>query len=62
MYVLQLYTGLEAELDHRQGGVRSGAGCPPSESSGTKVHARTADRHRGIIAFYALLHDTPLRS
>ena len=32
-YVLQLHTCLEAELDHGRGRVRSGAGCPPSESS-----------------------------
>ena len=36
-YVLQLHTCLEVELDHGRGAARSGAGCPPSESSGAKV-------------------------
>ena len=39
-YVLQLHTHLEAELDHVRGGARSGAGYPPSESSGAKVHVQ----------------------
>ena len=39
-YVLQLTTRLEVQLDHGQGGVRSEAGCPPSESSGAKVHVQ----------------------
>ena len=38
--VLQLHTRLEVELDHGRGGARSGAGCPPSESSGAKVLAQ----------------------
>ena len=38
--VLQLHTRLELELDHGRGGARSGAGCPPSESSGAKVHVQ----------------------
>ena len=37
--VLQLHMRLEVELDHGQGGARSRASCPPSESSGVKVHA-----------------------
>ena len=39
-YVLQVYTCLQVEVDHRQGEVtcRSGSGCPPSESSVAKVH------------------------
>ena len=35
--VLQVHTRLEVELDHGRGGVKSRAGCPPSESSGAKV-------------------------
>ena len=53
--VLQLHTRLEVhvELDHGRGGARSGAGCPPSESSGAKVHVRTGGGHRDIrIARY----------
>ena len=38
--VLQLHTRLEVELDHGRGGARSGAGCPPSKSSGAKVHVQ----------------------
>ena len=37
--VLQLQR-LEVELDHGRGGARSRAGCPPSESSGPKVHVQ----------------------
>ena len=33
-------TRLEVELDHGRGGARSGAGCPPSERSGAKVHVQ----------------------
>ena len=40
MYVLQLYTRLQVELDHGQGGPRSEAGCPPFESSGVEVHVQ----------------------
>ena len=40
--VLQLHTRLEVELDHGRGGARSRAGCPPSESSGAKVHVQPA--------------------
>ena len=36
--ISQLHTRLEVKLDHGRGGARSGAGCPPSESSGAKVH------------------------
>ena len=39
-YILQLHTCLEVELDHGQVGARSRAGCPPSESSGVKVHVQ----------------------
>ena len=38
--VLQLHTRLEVELDHGRGGARSRAGCPPSKSSGAKVHVQ----------------------
>ena len=38
--VLQLHTRLEVELDHEWGGAKSRAGCPPSESSGAKVHVQ----------------------
>ena len=38
--VLQLHTRLKVELDHGRGGVRSRAGCPPSESSGAKVYVQ----------------------
>ena len=38
--VLQLHTRLEVELDHGRGGARSGAGFPPTESSGAKVHVQ----------------------
>ena len=38
--VLQLHTRLDVELDHGRGGARSRAGCPPSESSGAKVHVQ----------------------
>ena len=38
---------LQVELDHGWGGARSGAGCPPSESSGAKVHVQPS--HHGII-------------
>ena len=38
--VLQLDTRLEVELDHGRGGARSRAGCPPSKSSGAKVHVQ----------------------
>ena len=34
IYLLQVHMRLQVELhvDHRRGGARSGAGCPPSES------------------------------
>ena len=38
--VLQLHTCLQVELDHGQGGASSRAGCPPSESSGAKLHVQ----------------------
>ena len=38
--VLQPDTRLEVELDHGRGGARSRAGCPPSKSSGAKVHVQ----------------------
>ena len=38
--VLQLHTRLEVELGHGWGGAKSRAGCPPSESSGAKVHVQ----------------------
>ena len=38
--VLQLHTRLEVELDHGRDGARSRVGCPPSESSGAKVHVQ----------------------
>ena len=38
--VLQLHMCLEVGLDHGRGGARSRAGCPPSESSGAKVHVQ----------------------
>ena len=64
-YVLQLHTCLEVELDYGWGGARSRAGCPPSKSSGAKVHVQP-NGHRDIKLFYALnyelSHDTPLRS
>ena len=43
MLILQLHTRLKVELDHGRGGARSRAGCPPSESSGGKVHAQPTD-------------------
>ena len=64
--VLKLHTRLEVELDHGRGGARSGAGCPPFESSGAIKGPRTADGHRDIQSFYALNYalsrETPLRS
>ena len=61
--VLQLHKRLEVELDHGRGGARSRASCPPSETSGAKVHVQS---HRDIQSSYALncalSHDTPLRS
>ena len=37
-YVLQLLMRLKVNIDHGQGRMRSGAGCPPFESSGANVH------------------------
>ena len=37
-YVLLVHTHLQIELDHERDEVRSGAGYPPSESSGSKGH------------------------
>ena len=37
-YVLQVHMLLQVGIDYGRGRVRSGAGCPPSESSGAKVH------------------------
>ena len=46
--VLQLHTRLEVELDHGRGGARSRAGCPPSESSGAKVHVQPTVRDKPL--------------
>ena len=40
VYVLQVCTCLQLGLDHERGGLSSGASCPPSKSSGSKVHVQ----------------------
>ena len=40
VYVLQVCTCLQVELYHGRGGPSSGAICPPSKSSGAKVHVQ----------------------
>ena len=57
MYVLPENTRFQVELDYGWGGVRSGASCPPSESSG-------ANRSRSLQYYivYVLSHDRPLWS
>ena len=58
-YVLQLHTCLEVELDYGWGGAMSRAGCPPSKSSGAKVHVQPTVT---VILNCELSHDTSLRS
>ena len=50
-YILQLYMHFQVELDHGRGGARSGAGCPPSESPGAKVHVQPT-----VTALFTVLH------
>ena len=54
--VLQLHTRLDVELDHGRGGAcaRSESGCPPSKSSGAKVHVQPTVTANSIVLRFEL--------
>ena len=62
-YMLQVHTLLQVGLACGRGGARSAPSCPPSQSSGAKVHVQPS--HRGILSLYMLhrllSHNKPLQ-